>query len=188
MRSLSLALGCIAFAGIGAEAAPQIIPPEVGERMCQDAEASYSGPRMPRISAPIFSGNGCPSPEGRIGYNYMGSWSCHRKADVQFLIPNLHLQAERGKVLKAECAITFRVDQLGPGYQIGLDEGLLYSKVEVSRGAQVRFVGAVSWEGGVKTVSTHVTTAESRPGPLTHGNRVGTLSSAITPASSRSTR
>jgi len=78
MRPFSLALSWMAFAAIGSEGAPQgYIPPQVMEKMCQDAEASFSGPRMPRILALIFSGRGCPSAQARIGHNCMGMWSCY---------------------------------------------------------------------------------------------------------------
>lgn len=154
MRSLALALSWMAFGAIGTEASPQFqIPPEQIEQICRENERSYAGPPMPRVSEPIFSGSGCPS-QGQVGYNYRGLWSCHRKSDVQFLIPGLNIKAEKGKLVKAECAITFRVDDLGPGWQVALDEGIFDADVEMAPRSEIRAVGAVDWEGGPKTVGT----------------------------------
>jgi len=66
-------------------------------------------------------------------------------------MPEVCLRVERGQVVEADCAITFHVDELGAGYQLALDEGILDVDVELSRGSEVRFGGVASWEGGVKT-------------------------------------
>ena len=159
MRPLSLALGWIALAALGSEAAPQFIPPEVAEQLCREEENRMLATPMPRISAPIFSGTGCPSSESRISYNYVGNWKCHREVDVQFLIRGLRLRAEKGQVVKADCAITFLVDGLSEGWQLATGDGTLAAYVEWSRGTTVRFIGTASWQGGVTTVSTYPTTS-----------------------------
>jgi hypothetical protein len=143
----------LALATFGVEGSPQISPPEMIERMCRESEATYDGPLMPQISAPIFSGSGCPSLDNRLAYNYAGMWRC-LKDDLQFVIPDLRLRVEGGGLAKADCVISFRVYGLGEGWQVALGEGLLLPDVELSRNSIVRFSGAASWEGGRLTVSS----------------------------------
>lgn len=156
MRPLSLALGCIAFVAMGAKGDIGMSPIDM-ERLCREAEAEYSGPPMPIIAEPTFSGSACPSPGGRLAYNYVGMWSCMHEYDAQFVIPEVNLRAEDGDVVEAECAITFSVEDLGEGYQVAVDEGILDADVELSQGTEVRFNGAAGWEGGNHDVSTPVT-------------------------------
>ena len=189
MRPPSPPLIWIALTAIGSEGSPQIIPPGLLEGICRENEAKYSGPPMPRISAPTFSGRGCPSPDNRLAYNYLGKWRCHGGLeDAQFAFPEVRLRAEDGDVVKADCAISFQVDALGEGYQVALDEGILLADVELSRGSEARFVGAAVWGGGKQTVSTYLASTESlRPTRgLMRGNSAASKCSAKTPTAKAS--
>ena len=139
----------------GAFCAPQsIIPPEQLEALCRANEREYTGPPMPRIQPPTtFSGSGCPS-GGTIRHNYMGKWSCSRGYDVQLLIPDLNLSAAPGSVDKADCAITFFVDKLAPGWQLSLWDGVLDVDAEMARGSELRMKGSAEWEGLKRTVGS----------------------------------
>jgi len=150
-HGLSLALSLIALSSTG-HASPQIIPPELGEQMCRDSEQSYKGPPMPRVSAPIFSGAGCPT-QGLVGYNYRGLWSCHRSWDTQFIVTDLLFKAEQGQFVKGDCAVTFSVDELGAGWQVALSSGQVDTYAEMAPRSQIGSTGGSGWEGGVKTVS-----------------------------------
>ena len=153
MRLLSLTLGGIGLLVAGVKGAPQsIIPPEQLEALCRANERAYTGPPMPRIRTPTFSGTGCPS-GGKIGNNYMGKWSCSRDYDVQLLIPDLNVAAEPGSIAKADCKITFYVDKLGAGWQLSLWDGVLDVDAEMARGSELRMKGSAKWEGLTKGVS-----------------------------------
>ncbi|KAK0740386.1 hypothetical protein B0T18DRAFT_393219 [Schizothecium vesticola] len=150
MRLLSLTLGGIGLMAAGVKGAPQgIIPPEQLEALCRANERAYTGPPMPRIRTPTFSGAGCPS-GGKIGNNYMGKWSCSRDHDVQLLIPDLNVAAEPGSIAKADCTITFYVDKLGAGWQLSLWEGVLDVDAEMARGSELHMKGSAKWEGLAK--------------------------------------
>ncbi|KAK5657993.1 hypothetical protein OQA88_2547 [Cercophora sp. LCS_1] len=151
MRLLSsLALGGIGLMVTGAEGAPQsFFPPEQLEALCRANERAYTGPPMPRILTPTFSGTGCQS-GGKIGHNYMGKWSCSRDYDVQLLIPGLNVAAEPGSIARADCTITFSVDKLGPGWQVSLWDGVLDVDAEMARGTELRMKGSAKWGGLIK--------------------------------------
>lgn len=137
----------------GAKGAPQVwIPPDQLEALCKANERAYTGPPMPRVLTPTFSGTGCPL-GGKIGDNYMGKWSCSRGYDVQLLIPDLNIAAEAGSIAKGDCTISFFVDKLAPGWQLSLWDGVLDVDAEMARGSELRMKGSAKWEGLAKGVS-----------------------------------
>ncbi|GAB1311924.1 hypothetical protein MFIFM68171_02134 [Madurella fahalii] len=147
MRFLSLTLSGLGLIATGAKAAPQSwIPPEQLEALCRANERDYTGPPMPRILTPTFSGTGCPA-GGKIRHNYMGKWKCSYDYDVQLLIPDLDISAEPGSNAKADCTITFFVDKLEPGWQVSLWDGVLDVDVEIGRGSELKMRGSAKWEG-----------------------------------------
>ena len=153
MRLRSCTLCGIGLMVAGVKGTPQaIIPPEQLEALCRANERAYTGPPMPRVLTPTFSGTGCPS-GGKIGDNYMGKWSCSRGYDVQLLIPDLNVAAEPGSIAKADCTITFYVDKLRAGWQLSLWEGVLDVDAEMARGSELRMKGSAKWEGLTKGVS-----------------------------------
>jgi len=156
MRPLEL-LGWVAFMAVGSKCD---ISPETAERMCRQSEARYKGPPMPKIVNATFSGRGCPSPESRLAYNYMGKWRCGGdKYDAKFVMPGVDLRAGGGDMRKAECAITFHVEGLAEGWQVAVSSGELEGNWEVSSGGMPRFIGTSSWDGGPQQVSAPPTTS-----------------------------